>query len=388
MTIPIKQSEIQDLYKVLHQNDISIVFLTHYMRSERNRDVSNKLTPMVCEFRELLEACDESEIDLMVSDLHFYLKSLVERSRGEKYDLEMVALVLIMNKLQEIEFPFKSVVDYEYGESEVLKIYPELSKKIDKYGLFILDDDLTLHDGGIEYKDHILYYNQFLRKGYINSFNKDFINLFLRYYYKSRGKNKFGIAIDHSRILKKENYENILERDAWFGPEFKKEDLDNPLILGLTVKKRNEFYPYDFYNTLDRTEFLWSYKDDIKSLQIEEVSNIDTKYGDYNLNKYVHAERDTVKQTLRHFDGAVKVYHSHQYRKRFDRNLSHEAKGDKKIKLFRIDGDIDIDIWIDLIAYFFRGNEMIIEYFDPEKYEVQFGEVIERWKQHKLGINS
>jgi hypothetical protein len=44
------------------------------------------------------------------------------------------------------------------------------------------------------------------------------------------------------------------------------------------------------------------------------------------------------------------------------------------VKVFRIDGDIPVDEWIDLIALFFKGDVMVIEHFYPEQYETIFKE--------------
>jgi hypothetical protein len=57
-----------------------------------------------------------------------------------------------------------------------------------------------------------------------------------------------------------------------------------------------------------------------------------------------------------------------------------EHKSWKKIKLFRIDGDIDIDEWISLLMAFYKGNEMLLEYFDPQQFDELFAEKIERWE--------
>lgn len=50
------------------------------------------------------------------------------------------------------------------------------------------------------------------------------------------------------------------------------------------------------------------------------------------------------------------------------------------MKVFWIDGEIEINIWIDLIVFFFKGNEMIIEYFDLFLYEFKYVEIIEKSK--------
>lgn len=239
-------------------------------------------------------------------------------------------------------------------------------------------------DGGIAYKGHVLHYHQFLRRGYTSNPNFDFICRFIAYYHRTRSDNQFRIAIDHRRIMPKEFYQHIIELDTWFGPRFDPEKLDDPQAIGLTVVKRNKDSLFELTNRLDRTEFYWSFRRGIKTLQIEEISDEGYQFDHYYVNKYVHSERDTRKKVLRHFDGAVKVYLRDSYKDRLNSYMPNQAKSYSKIKLFRVDGDIAIDDWIELISFFYKSNEMIIEYFDPEQFEQEFEERVrdfEAWKQ-------
>ena len=89
---------------------------------------------------------------------------------------------------------------------------------------------------------------------------------------------------------------------------------------------------------------------------------------------------------LRHFDGAVKVYAKDRYDlDRFSRTMPYEERCQYKVKLFRIDGEVDPERWLDLIGYFFSGNEMVLEYFDPEEYDRVFGETIGKLRALRLG---
>jgi hypothetical protein len=47
-------------------------------------------------------------------------------------------------------------------------------------------------------------------------------------------------------------------------------------------------------------------------------------------------------------------------------------------KLFRIDGAIDLDDWLGLVSMFYKGNEMVIEYFDPKLFNEKFRPIRER----------
>jgi hypothetical protein len=56
------------------------------------------------------------------------------------------------------------------------------------------------------------------------------------------------------------------------------------------------------------------------------------------------------------------------------------AKANHYIKMFRIDGNIDLNEWVALLSFYFRGNEMITEYFDPQTFDQEFRPVIEQYK--------
>ena len=92
--------------------------------------------------------------------------------------------------------------------------------------------------------------------------------------------------------MRKEFYSRIYEFDTWFGAPFNPEKLDDPNELGLTIIKRNKDSLFELTNQLDRTEFFWSHKNQIKTFQVEEISEFEQRFGHYILNKYVHSERD------------------------------------------------------------------------------------------------
>jgi hypothetical protein len=267
----------------------------------------------------------------------------------------------------------------------VLGIYPELKDRTDPDGLLHIDGALRLFDGGIEYKDHILHYHQFLRRGFHSNPNYDFLGRFINYYHQTKARNSFRIAIDHRRIMPKEFYQQLGERDAWFGPPFDRSKLDDPNGVGLIVIKRVKPSLFDMAgNKLDRTEFYWSYKDGVKTFEVEELSSDEELFDSYYLNRYVHSERDVNLRVLRHFDGAVKVYLKDDYPGRMKTQLPNELKSHRKVKLYRIDGDVDIDEWIELTCLFFKFNEMLIEYFNAEQFETRFGEKIRHYKARML----
>jgi hypothetical protein len=167
-----------------------------------------------------------------------------------------------------------------------------------------------------------------------------------------------------------------LLEDYWFGPKFNLDDIDGRIHgIELTVHTR---LPDSYLNMLpgklNRTEFMWSMRGDLKTLQIEELVPLnDTELARRIAVRYIHTIRDTVNHAFVHLDGAIRWYSPENYIFRFDTKLSNRPNPDGYYKLFRVDGNITNQDWIDLIANFFSGNELIHEYFGQPMKELGAG---------------
>lgn len=382
--LPLSQTKIRALIQKSRHFNVFPIFFTHYYPPRESHPVSEVLSELVEECVGYLSILTDSEVDRLVDDFPPGFKMFIEGRPIEgstRAWLERIALYYLVAVCQEDYFSIKQVLVGGVDDSVVLDAYPELKDRIDADGLLHIDDALRLFDGGIEYKGHILHYHQFLRRGFKSNPNFDFLGRFIRYYHQTKGSNGFRIAIDHRRIMPKEYYMHIGEHDAWFGPPFDRGKLDDPNAVGLTVVQRLRPSLFDLFGTkLDRTEFYWSHKDGVKTFEAEELSSESECFDSYYLNRYVHSERDVNLRVLRHFDGAVKVYLKDDYSQRMATQLPKELKSHKKVKLFRIDGDVEIDEWIELTCLFFKSNEMLIEYFNPEQFEQMFGEKIRMYR--------
>ena len=386
--LPLDSKEIEKLSSLCKNLNIFPIFLPKYLYSSSDNPIVKPLTNLVNEGFEYLSIIDIEEMKHLINAMPPGLKMQIEfdqftNFRDKEY-LKRVSLYYLIHRISKIYNNLEQIIKNNKNKNIVLNTYPELEAKLDKDGLLIIDNDFILNDSGIIYKDHILHYHQFLRRGYYSNPNFDFLGRFVSYYFSTKEKNNFRIAIDMQRLMPKEYLQHLIECDAWFGPNFDSDKLDDKYSVGLTIKKRIKPSIFSLSNDLDRTEFLWSYKDNIKTLEIEEISNIEYKFEKFNINKYVHSERDIQNHILQHFDGSVKIY-PQEYNKRFNSQLPNEYRAPIKIKLFRIDGDIDINKWIELISYFSKGNEMILEYFDPIEFEKQFGKQIREYKEKVLG---
>ena len=135
----------------------------------------------------------------------------------------------------------------------------------------------------------------------------------------------------------------------------------------VTVHQRTDTDSIDAWLLpLIRTEVMWSSRNDIKTVQIEELAGTEDVYGNTRAeitNRYVHAQWSTERQCFIHFDGAVKIYTPGDYQRRLGTDMKKRAdlKADY-VKLYRLDGAIPLNVWCDLTSRFFYMNELVTEY--------------------------
>jgi len=98
--------------------------------------------------------------------------------------------------------------------------------------------------------------------------------------------------------------------------------------------------------------------------------------------RYIHAEFDMNTNTFRHFDGAFHFYTEQEYYQRRDSDLNYNKKEYSQIKsrskkLFKINGQISTETFVDLTSHFFSKNPLIYEYF-TDQYPQHINEILEK----------
>lgn len=192
--------------------------------------------------------------------------------------------------------------------------------------------------------------------------------------------NHFGLAINSDAVLDISHYFPSFTRAYIRGPRGLSEailqDASFPQDPSGTVTEHRRVGDDPLYALfpLDRTEFMWSSRDGIKSIQIEELVTPDSLRMSPDrgiVTRYVHAQWSPLDRAFIHFDGAVKVYTHDAYQKRLQTDLKKfPGKASSYKKLFRIDSPLGLDIWCRLTAKFFEENELVLEYLGgPRKDE-------------------
>jgi hypothetical protein len=228
---------------------------------------------------------------------------------------------------------------------------------------------------GYHYADnYIVMAHSYFRRSHHpeNNFTPDFVQMFWRY---NDPSNQRSIAIDLDRVQINMSGPEIMERDRWYGPKFNRNIADNedktiklvpPPALDLTYVKLL------FGNTYS-LDIKWTSKDGIKIFQAEEFKQEDSRIikgnKEYYPVKYLHAEFDISKESFRHFDGAIHFYTEEEYYQRRLQDLNYNNKNAVKQKtlsqkLFKINGAIPVDKWVELVGHYLFGNPLIFEYFE------------------------
>ena len=250
----------------------------------------------------------------------------------------------------------------------ILRIeYPELFLNEDEDGLIGIDILKHEHGGIFSYKDILVFPNKKFRRSCSlrNNLNEEF----LTYYSNIRGNFSKKISIDDSIIGLKSSLTYAVELDFWWGPKFSKDIMtieDGVTRHGADIESglRNII-------GIDYVDFRWSTnKEDKKVFECEEVVNIpsygisEERYG----CKYTHAIFPQ-SSICEHVDGAIRIYSDIELIEREESDLAKSGKNTEYQKLWRIDGEIQSELFMKLCHYYYRSNTLVSEYFCDESDE-------------------
>jgi len=175
------------------------------------------------------------------------------------------------------------------------------------------------------------------------------------------------IAPDYRKAVRESDSVPVGVKDHWRGRPFKRADLDDARAIGTTVycappvAGNNDVSVQCAFAGVQRLEVAWSYKDGLKTMQMEEVLSREERFP-----RFAHAIRDVTACRFKHFDGAVMIYSAPDVvvRREVSTTLPKTPKAAHKPKLFRIDGPLSADTVTGLMSLFFRANPLVGEYFE------------------------
>ena len=273
-------------------------------------------------------------------------------------------------------------------------LHPSLQP--DKEGLFTFND-LCKDFERRRFVNGYLYGNNFMlmahpyfRRGFhdVNNYAPRFVEFFWNL--NDSNIEKY-IALDTDRVRINVNNQVCLELDTWYGAKFNHDIQQIPdgiVKLRPPVDLRESLLSFLFHETYS-LDIKWNTKENIKSFQAEEFKTEEIKISkggrEYYPVRYVHAEYDLEEGYFRHFDGAIHFYTETEYYARRDADFNYNSKEKTQIKtlsqkLFKMNGVVNIDIWMEFTSHFLTGNPLVFEYFEGA-YPKHINDAIQRFRQ-------
>lgn len=257
------------------------------------------------------------------------------------------------------------------GTQVVRKMMPQLC--YDKDGLVIGPEPLDFRKEGLLTDGKLLIYENGLG-GYSSG---GFLDLLLRA--------KLLLSPSHFGLRLKEN---LLFDSSYYADMFTRAFIRGPRGLSVDMLQSRSF-PSDPSGTvtehrrvgqdglrslfpLERLEVMWSARDGLKTVQIEELVPPDSfrKRDGMVSNRYIHAQWNPATETFIHFDGAFRQYEPSNYEARRATDMRRfKGKADRYKKVFRIDAPLSLRGWGELTSRYFDGNELVMEYLGGEQDE-------------------
>lgn len=183
------------------------------------------------------------------------------------------------------------------------------------------------------------------------------------------------VAIDPYRVGRRDQLQQCLLADYWDGLKLTPQALDSldRHDQGSSFHAAGERGEAEaFLHPLLGTWFHWKARadnesDPVKRLYIQELKPSEDRSGDAFeavLNRELHTERDTRTRKFTHVDGKIVRYLTETYGPTASRPRALPGPCERKRKLWRVDGPMSDEQWMEVVGLFFRGNELIGEHFE------------------------
>lgn len=307
---------------------------------------------------------NEDEKNNMEYSANTYIEKKSEISTEQKRQLDTLLKKHLSGKQKYMSRECSCVID----ENIVSKILP--NKTIDetnKRSLISINELEIIAPGVFEIDGYTVFAHRYFRRSLSNLNNLNDIFLKKLIALKDNHNLDVKIAIDPHCIGLKDTYKQPMELEYWWGPKFNDSLLDIP--TGVTHYKANE--DQRFFHSVSGTDFWWHKQNDIQSLECEEIRDIPS----FGLNndkyacRYVHSMIDDKTGLAFHLDGAVRIYDEDNFLERVDIDISKAGKNTEYVKLWRVDGEISLSLWKELLNDFYRDNHQVGEYLLGNKLE-------------------
>ncbi|MCL2630627.1 MAG: hypothetical protein FWD49_03790 [Firmicutes bacterium] len=295
-------------------------------------------------------------------------KELLIADKKEKYDALVKKILSVANIIkQDYDKPYIEALAIKQ-ENIVFSMFPELAQLLDKDNLIDLKNFTIVAPGLYEYKGFYLFAHQFFRRSFFieNSLNASFLECLQSL---SRDAVTVKIAIDPNLIGLKGTATTMLEYQYLWGPKFS-DDLES-IDEGVTIHENSDVAA--LYSNIRRTEFRWYTQNKIRTFECEEICLRKNLHNNLYGCRFVHCMLGH-GDTPPHFDGAVRAYTEEKMQKRLAASINKTGRDTIYTKLWRIDGNIEIEKWKQLLTFYFMDNTLIGEYLGGE--DKKYNEII------------
>lgn len=250
------------------------------------------------------------------------------------------------------------------GKGLAERKFPALFSQRDKDGLIPIKSLVPLGPGLFDAGDGlILFAHPFFRRALsrLNTLNEPFLGRFQKIAAEQSASLTARIAVDPDLVGLKRSVMSTIELEYWWGPKFSN-DLGR-ISYGVT---RHEADPRTkCFHGISRTEFGWYEQNENPTFECEEVRDIETlgagkgKFG----CRFVHSIVNPERKTAFHLDGAIRLYDEDGMIARSEVDFKDAGRKTDYTKLWRVDGEISLESWKELISHYFRDNHLVGEYF-------------------------
>jgi hypothetical protein len=241
------------------------------------------------------------------------------------------------------------------------RIFKDIFSKEDDDGLVPLSILTPIGPGVFRVGKHALFAHSYFRRGlsHHNTLNSPFLTCL----FASCSENdlKVRIKMDPDLIGLAETFKTPMEMAYWWGPKFN----DDLSIIKVGVTRHESTGDENIFYGLSRTEFRWYEQGGFKTFESEEVLDRPslgvgkTKYG----ARFIHSKLDKNSVPV-HLDGAIRMYDEEKMIGRLGLTLETAPRDTVYTKLWRIDGNILVPKWKELLTHYYRDNTHMGEYLD------------------------
>ncbi len=315
------------------------------------------LEPKLARLVGIIQSPESTEDNELVDKLYKVFRSELMREMVEPYIPKLKEL-LGANLIGDEKFLYASSASV-CSPGLAKRAFKDLFENTDKDGLVEIHKLRQLDHGVFEVGELLIFASECFRRSISrhNTFNSELLDTIGTI---DSSKNSVKIKLDEDMIGLKSTYKHSIELAYWWGPKFN-DDL-SLIPPGITRHEANEYQK--LYSGISRTEFWWHEQDGLKTLECEEVLDIPS-YGlgaDAFGCRYLHSIIYPLPGNSIHIDGAIRKYDELKMLERLDKPISEAGRHTEYTKYWRIDGDISIEQWKELLTHNFRDNSLVGEY--------------------------